>query len=832
MMKATTVRSALLAILSCLSAAAVAQADAPKQIDIPAGDLSDALIRLSKQYGIDLFYRPEQVRGLKTQGAHGELTTEQAVSRLIEGTQLKLSTDSTGAMVIGVPEANHSSATAENVDTSAGAPKGVNHGGMQLAQSETAAARAASSSQDKAEKPASEGGGSSEETKLQEIVVSAQKRVERLQDVPISISVLRGSDLDSSTAEGITEALNSVPGVMAQQSYIGGGTQVAVRGVAGASTILHGSSPIAYYLDSVPFGLIKTSIAPDSNAYDMERVEVLRGPQGTLYGASALNGVVRVLTKDANLDRFEFKGRTSASSTEGGSGNYRGDLAINVPLIEGKLAARAVIGHERQSGWIDKPNEKEANDARLRNYRLKINAQPTDQLSIGVSAWNSSSDYGAPSMSLDDGTYSIAGNEPMSSNYEVYGLRIGYDISGSISIEAMTSYLDYDNSGVLDLAPLALSGIPFVNQYFAHMFTQEVNVNSAQGGDWRWSLGALYRDANDRTFQQIPGIFPADVNFNDTSKSFAVFGEVTRLFLERRLELTMGLRYFKDDVSTDENSSFTGVPNTPLIGVSSDFSKTTPRVVLNWHPSDRFTTYVSYAEGFRSGFQQQPNVILSNPQIPPVDADSLKNYEFGAKGTLLEGRIGFDTAIYYIDWQDVQTNNSILIAGIPIAALVNGESASGAGFDLSVTFEPVDHLRLGVSFSTNRLSWDESSPIGSAVSFSKGDRLNLSPKYTAGASVSYDFALGRSGYDADFAASASYNSSQFINTTTGFGQADEITIARASFSVHSPARWTATLYGDNLNNEDGAIQQAPFNVADWTVRPRPRTLGLQLEYRF
>src|SRR5262249_5133381 len=136
--------------------------------------------------------------------------------------------------------------------------------------------------------------------KISEIVVTAQKREERLLNVPVSISVLTGKNLDKSSAQGVLAELNRVPGVVVSSPDGGagglGGAQIAVRGAAAGAAALAGSSPIAYYLDSVPFGFVRSAYAPDANAYDLQRVEVLRGPQGTLYGANAEAGVVRVLS--------------------------------------------------------------------------------------------------------------------------------------------------------------------------------------------------------------------------------------------------------------------------------------------------------------------------------------------------------------------------------------------------------------------------------------------------------------------------------------------------------------------------------------------------------
>ena len=135
---------------------------------------------------------------------------------------------------------------------------------------------------------------------------------------------------------------------------------------------------------------------PDANSYDLDRIEVLRGPQGTLYGASALNGVVRVLTNDANLNDFDFKARAGVSSTDSGGGNWREDAAVNLPIIDGKLAARLVVGEEHDSGWINSPIKNNINDGDIKNVRFKINAQPIDDLSVKLGATHEQSNYGAP----------------------------------------------------------------------------------------------------------------------------------------------------------------------------------------------------------------------------------------------------------------------------------------------------------------------------------------------------------------------------------------------------------------------------------------------------
>jgi iron complex outermembrane recepter protein len=669
---------------------------------------------------------------------------------------------------------------------------------------------------------------------LEEVIVTAQKRSQRLQDVPISISVLSGADLDRSSLLGVTEALNRVPGVATTVAGQGGGTQVVIRGVTAGGPLFFGSSPIAYYLDSVPFGLVKTAIAPDSNVFDLDRVEVLRGPQGTLYGASAQNGVVRVLTKDADLDDFEFKVRTALSTTDGGSENYRGDVAVNVPLVEGKLAARAVLGYNDLSGWIDKPNKEDANDAQVRTARLKVNGQPTDNLSFGLSAWLSRSDFGAPSYAADGERLVSTLDESIETDYDAYGLKVVYDFP-AFSVTSSTSYLDYSNDGSVDLLPLGLPNAPLGTALRSKVRSEELILSSSTEGAWRWSLGGMYRDAEDRLIQEFV-FFPAPIDFSDTSESIALLGELTRVFMDGRFELSAGLRHFEDEVEQRENVRNTGIPTETLYRRSTDFDATSPRVVLTWLPSDRLTLYASYAEGFRSGFDQNANVPAS--LFPPLDPDNLMNYELGAKGVLADGRLSYDAAVYYMDWEDVQQTASVLFGALTVTALVNGKSASGVGFDLSVRTEAAEGLQLGLSFSWNDLTMDSAvlSPQGLFV-FGAGERLNLSPEYTVGGSLNYTYPFGSSGLSGHLAASANFTTEQINrNFDPTFGtstvEGDDMLIARTSFAIEGQdGRWAATLFADNLTNENDPPVRNVL-TPQWSLRVRPRTIGLQLDYRF
>ena len=676
---------------------------------------------------------------------------------------------------------------------------------------------------------------------LQEILVTAQKREERLRDVPISISVLGGSNLDKSSFTGLVDALQTVPGV-ATMPALGttSGTLLNIRGVGAQNYIQSGSSPIGYYIDSVPFSLIRNPIAPDLNPYDLERVEILRGPQGTLYGANSTNGLVRVLTKDANLNDFELKTRLSTSSTtDEGGGNYRGDVAINMPLIEGKLAARAVMGYQRLSGWIDGPIGNNLNDGEVRNYRVKLSAQPSEALAVGLSAWTNRAHYGALNQATDDGLIGASLPQPSKDNFDAYSVKLSYDFSG-FSVTSMSSYLHSLMAGVQDTYVFDAPNTAQDASFNANVLSQEVLLTSMPSNAWKWTLGVMYRDADEHFFVTWPGVLPLPLNWTDSSESSAIFGQLGKRFLNDKLEWALGLRYFQDDYKHQQNPG--SLPENPeLIHDERSYHATTPRAVLSWYPSDKATVYASYGQGFRSGLSQHSFVLATvGPEVPDAKPDKLSNYEVGAKIDLMDRRLSFDTAVYYIHWRDIQQALGFIV-NTPtyqgaVVGMTNGTVASGLGIDLAITARPLEVLEVGLTASWNDLTHDEDvrvPPDNDAV-YLKGDRLSFSPEYTFGTRLGYTFPLGGTSYKGRFSASANYIS-ELGSPVEGpisptILTSDSILQTRAQLSIESRDRWMAVLFVDNLNNEHGAA--SPSFVAPQTARVRPRTVGLQLDYSF
>jgi iron complex outermembrane receptor protein len=663
------------------------------------------------------------------------------------------------------------------------------------------------------------------------VVVTAEKRSERLQNVPISISVLRGSDLDKSTLQGVSEALNDVPGVATTETYLGGGTNIEIRGVTAGFPLYAGQSTVGYYLDSMPFGLVKSAIGPDADVYDLQRVEVLRGPQGTLYGASALNGVVRILTEDPDATAFDFKSRVLGSETENSNGNYRGDATANIPLVEKSLAARATVGYLHDGGWIDQPNKKDANYTDVGTYRLKINGKPTDRLSIGLETWISREKSGAPDLGYEWNRTNTLLNEPASTDYDVYGMNVQYS-ADSFNVSSMTSYLTYSNEGTLglDVPGFDVPGSIFFARSSSNVTSEEINIHSSRSGAWRWSAGGMYRKGTEGRLQSFTVLQIPTIDYIDTSKSYAVYGELTRLFLSNRLAFTVGLRHFHDDISQRDQLA----PGTQYLPAGSTARANTPRIMVAWQGTPRFLAYLSYSEGFRSGFPQDATVLEAYPAFPPVRPDTLKNYEIGTKGTGADGRVSFDASIYHMDWESIQLELAVPIHGVPYTSVVNGARATGDGVDLAMTLRPTDTFEIAPHLSWNDLAMNNDVLSAGEILFRKGDRPSGSIKMSAGLSAAYGFSVGSGGMTGRISASASYSSPQsyrFLGATGAVVQSgNSIVTSNASLEVASD-HWTYTLYGDNLNNEHGIVAMVFSGaIADWESRIRPLTVGVQVEY--
>lgn len=658
-------------------------------------------------------------------------------------------------------------------------------------------------------------------TDSEDIVVTAQRgSAENIIDVPISVTAVSGSTLENIGARGAADGLSLVGGVNLIQNQPGD-TTISIRG---SSASLFSAPAIGYYLDEMPFSFVSFNLLPDAGAYDLERIEVLRGPQGTLFGVGALNGVVRIITRDADLSKFSINARSTLSSTRHGGTNFGGDVAINVPLVTEKLAVRGVVSYADLSGFVDGPGGKNINDSKVGTYRFKLNAAPSERLTIEAGVNISRIDNGAPSRSDRNYTTFFTGPSDDHRDYEAYSLEIGYD-AGLFNIVSATNYMNFRTDTGNDILLSGVLPVNIVQAVDAEVISQELRANSDFDGPWGLSGGLFYRDVRQSLSQAVPGLGLTSPFFTkDRSKAYAIFGELNRRFGEA-FRLAFGLRYFHDKTSTNSISDFSGPTGVTL---DDSYGKVTYRAVASYEFAKAANVYASVATGFRSGYAQLPSTLA--PEKLPVRPDSLITYETGIKGASSDRKISYDVAAYYTKWKDVIQE---VLNGNGVSFNQNSGSVSGFGIDANLTLRPVRGLMLQASLGWNDLTYDADYVVAGAVLYRKGTRLNFSPKYTAGLLADFETPLN-DGLAVHFGSAIRYNSrmlSRGLGATGATVRAsDTIFEARIQAGVKSE-RWSVDLFADNLTNENRALN-APEEAYPLPVRMRPRTIGLQASLHY
>ena len=695
---------------------------------------------------------------------------------------------------------------------------------------------------------------------LEVVQVTAQKRVESPTEIPMSISVLGEEALDRLQINNVNNLAGVIPGLQVNNLGWPGRTQVSLRGIVPMGN----TASTAIYVDDIPLtpnGSLSggTSGMFDLLPYDLQHVEVLRGPQGTLYGASALGGLVKYVTRRPELDYFEGRaGGTVSVIDDGGHVGYAGRASINAPLAEGTLAMRASYAEQATPGWIDNTvlQRRDTNDVRQKAGRLSLLWQPTDTLEVVLSAitqQNRADNLGV--VSLDPVTlerslpgyasdYLLA--QPSTIEADVYGLTIDWDL-GWADFSASSSWLDSDTWRVQDLSaeyvPL-LGGTPgrgpmayaaLDTRIGLRKFTQEVRLTSKNTGRLAWQIGAFYTDEDADYIEfgdimsagmtPVASLFTADVL--TTYREKALFGNTTWKFSDR-FDLALGLRHAQNDQVFDQNLG-------GLLGGGQAYTGTSSESVTTWSISPRLffgqdsMAYLRAASGYRAG---SPNPLIANaPNVPrQVGADTLVNYELGIKRHLWDRRALVEAAVFRIDWEDIRLN---LVTPSGISYGLNGGTARSQGVELSGSVAATDGLRLSGALTYTDAELTGSIP-GQAPA---GTPLPQVPEWSGSVQAHYQFPT-RGEWAWSLAGALRYYGSRPLSV------AASQSIELSSYSLLDlSAELGSTdasfrFFVNNVTNEDTftSASRTLFGSARLTrwngVMLQPRTVGVSFDYRF
>ena len=802
-------------------------------VNIVAGTVAESLNQLSEQINIPVFFSYAIVKSRQANAVSGQYTLHDVLEIMLQGTGLHGGLSNKGVLTISLGDLEASYNQGEDM---------MNRKKNILASTiaffmGSGAGVVSAVDQNQVEELNHQG--------IDEIVVTAQKREQRLVDVPISVSVMGEDELKKRSIQDLRDLSFHVPNFTIAGS--GSGSQIPI--IRGVRNVSGSSSLVGIYLDEIALPTV-TGLGFEVQTDDIQNVEVLKGPQGTLFGQGAMGGVVRFVSNKPSFEGVEGVLRTSGSATEGGDFSQEYTAVVNMPVVDDVFALRLNATYKDLGGWIDTINPsigetitENANDKQVSNFNLKGLWQPTDDLSVDILAIQYKSDAGLDNRASKDSKFPLIVrngqpfyNTDISYDYDIYGLTITYDLgfatltSASSSFDTVQEKSSNTNLGAFTSGPPITNLVTdLVNEIKG--INQELRLTGASTDTGlNWMVGVffnqyeyglngdvtVYRNGDALAqFINNPGI--------EDSESMAYFID-TSYAITKQLTLGIGIRYFEDD--REINSGFNlGVENSldPATLQKATFDKVSSKIALSYAPNDNSNIYLRVAEGFRSGGLNPDDSLLYDPE-------SLLAYELGFKTAT--DRLSAEGNLYYSIYDDYQ--GFVFSPSLPSGfGTTNAGEAEIKGFEWLLQWKVDEQWYLGFN---GHVTESEFTSLRSGFSAAQvGDPLDAIAKYSYGVSVDYAF-----NWSSSVAGSAhlAYNR-QGPTTTTArgapFARGNSIeSDATGYLNMRVGAEWddfTLSFFGKNLTNEKRPnilVLITDFN----DVQSRPRELGVDLSYRF
>ncbi len=686
---------------------------------------------------------------------------------------------------------------------------------------------------------------------IEEVIITATKMgATRLQDTPIAVSAYSTSYLDRSGAKDIRDLAAQTPNLVVSQN--GPFAQIYIRGI-GSNNSFAGSDPSSTVnIDGV---YIARPAAVFNNFMDIERIEVLRGPQGTLYGRNAVGGTINVISRTPDNELI-----AKAQATVGNYDLYRGEGYVSGPLIEDKLFGSISAMRSKHDGYfknvVASGNDRGSEDTW--GVRAQLRAVPTEQLEIilradylkdeGNTVGNSvlltsftpvaNGPVNPVTEAILGDWHKIAMDTPSVSNRHVEGVsgEINYQFSEKATLKSLTayrqSYLDYS----IDSDASDLHRQETLQLEDQHQFSEELNL-SGQFDRLNYVLGAYYFEEHISTSADVL-IIPAGLDSRlqpvvDT-KAYAGYGQVD-FDLTEQLILTAGIRYTNEKKTFDQFRSLirlsdgVTLPGWPVTYINTGRSKAwTPKVGIQFKPVEDVMLYASATRGFKSGGFNFTSANTLNGYTP----EKLWAYEAGFKSEFADSRVTLNASVFYYDYKDLQVS-AFITPGV--TDITNASDASIKGLEVELVTRPAEGLILGGSLTYLDATYKNfpAAPITGGSFDATGKRLNSAPKWSYTAYAEYNLDLGDAG-TAFARGEYGYKSRQYftvvnddLQTTPSYG------LLNASVGYTPPGgNWTIVAYGRNLTNEEYIVSSGSFTAVPSGTPGDPRTYGLRATYSY
>jgi outer membrane receptor protein involved in Fe transport len=727
-----------------------------------------------------------------------------------------------------------------------------------------------------------------------EIEVTAQKRAETLLEIPASITVLTSDTIERQRVENLLDLEPLVPGLDVVVTTPGQ-SRITLRGINTGGV----GSTVGVYLGEVPFGSSTglangAVLAGDFDTFDMATVEVLRGPQGTLYGASSLGGVLRFVPNRPTTEQVEARFLGSLETVTDGDLGYSLKGLVNVPLSD-SFALRASGFYRYDDGFIDSIGNnpvpslttpgvdiidgtmvaENINTADTYGGRIAALWEPSEKFSLLLAAQTQTIESGAPFL-IDADPVTLEPlfglvqsryfDDTVDTDYQVFDATIDWDF-GPASLVSITSFSSIEQDIQTDATTdTSLLGGIYLASFVTFLlgddverplsvilpaivatdkFTQELRLVSADNENFEWLLGGYYTDEDSKLVQELvaievgtgeiatdlPVLYEAFIP--STYEEFALFGNAT-WHISSRFDLAFGARQsWNDQVASQVAEGLLIGGRIEFDDATSSESPFTYSVSPRYSVTDTSSIYGRVATGFRPG---GPNVLP--PGVPPgvpgsYDSDTLTSYEVGWKSTGSSGKYALDLAAYYLDWQDIQL--LVQVEGFGING--NGGTAVSKGAELAFSVIPTNGLTLSLNGAyIDAYLTEDTDPLVGGLD---GDPLPYIPEWSGGFTADYEWTVGRDslfyvGGSIAYVGDRAY-SYEDRDDNGEPRRIDSYTTLDLRAGLYS-GRWSLELYGRNLNNEMGIVsvtqEGALPNGAYGLSIIRPRTVGLSVGVRF
>jgi len=808
-----------------------------KQFDVPATQAVRAIPEFARQAGVQIVAPADEIRGILTPEIKGTLDVRAALKRLLVGTGLEIASDD-GA-IITLRRAEQTS------------------GRLDEATAPLASAQAPL------------------EPALDEVVITAQKRgAERLQDVPIPVSVLDGQSLGEGNLLRAQDYYMQVPG-LSLDTLSGPSLDFSIRGISTGCCI---SPVVGVTIDDVPMTTPVNGqgfLIPDLDPSDLAQVEVLRGPQGTLYGASSMGGLVRYVTIDPSMSGFNGRVEAGASGVyHGAQAGYHFRASVNVPLND-TLAVRASAFTRQDPGYLNNPilGIRGINEDHVSGGRLAVLWRPSDAWSVKLTAqYQNDRADSTPEVTVQQGLSGleqgyVRGGGASSQSVQSYTATVKAQLGGGINLTSVSGYNIVHTFNVTDQSlgfePIVepaygVGGALNDNNYGIRNFTQEIRFQGALPGHIDWLGGLFYAHDNTADAYTLLATDPQSGavaahlfagSYPLFYRAYAVFGDLT-FHLTDRFNVQVGGRKTEEKEHAWINGYgvftpvFYCVPMCGFNGTAYSYglaetslneNSFTYLVTPQYHLTQDLMLYVRLASGFRPGLINQGEVGIPLTDNP----DKTYNYELGTKGEFFNRRLRVDASVYYIDWKDIQLN---AITPQNLGYLANGARAKSQGVEFSVEAQPWKGATVSgwIAYDDAVLTQPLPPAAVAANNFGlPGDRLPNSTRQSGYLSVKQAFPLWNqtTGY-------AAFNVS-YVGDRWGLFQGLDGSgspLPRQHYPAYAKAdfhtglnvdAWAVNFFVNNVTDRrgllNGGIGYFPSNAFLYLT---PRTVGVNVSRRF